>query len=77
MNYDLLDIDRDQDIIIPRALYMTAPSTFHLDIDKLESLYTSDQIISVLKTTRELISNEVCELVANRYSIAVFRRFSL
>lgn len=77
MDYRLLDVERDQDVIIPRALYMTSSTSFNSDIAKLESLYTSDQIIHILKTTKERISNEVCEMVSHRYSIPVFHRFSL
>jgi len=75
MNYFDLDLVLDQDIIIPRALYMTNKSSFKNDIEKLEKIYTPAQIISNLKTTKELISNEVCELVALRYSIPLFQRF--
>jgi hypothetical protein len=77
MDYTLLDADKDQDIIIPRALYMTNFSSFNADIAKLETLYSSEQIITVLKATKERISNEVCEMVSKRYSIPVFHRFSL
>jgi hypothetical protein len=45
---------------------MTNKQTFNQDIQKLEYLYTPTQIIDQLKTTKELISNEVCELVAKR-----------
>lgn len=76
MNYESLDPQRDKDIIIPRALYMTNKNTFDRDIQKLETIYTASQIISQLKSTKELISNEVCELVAMRYSVPVFHRFS-
>ena len=77
MDYTLLDADKDQDIIIPRALYMTNFSSFDSDIAKLETLYSSEQIITVLKATKERISNEVCEMVSKRYSIPVFHRFFL
>jgi hypothetical protein len=75
MNYYDLDLELDQDVIIPRALYMTNKSSFTNDIEKLEKIYTPAQIITNLKTTKELISNEVCELVALRYSIPLFQRF--
>jgi hypothetical protein len=76
MNYEQLNSERDKDIIIPRALYMTNKQSFNEDIQKLEYLYTPTQIISQLKTTKEMISNEVCELVAKRYNIPVFYRFN-
>lgn len=75
MNYENLDTRRDKDIIIPRALYMTNQNSFNSDILKLENLYSPSQIIEQLKNTKELISNEVCEMVAKRYSIPVFHRF--
>lgn len=77
MDYQELDAEQDQDLIIPRALYMTNHSSFDNDISRLESLYSSEQIIKVLKATKERISNEVCEMVSKRYSIPVFHRFSL
>ena len=76
MDYESLDFQQDQDIIIPRALYFTNKKTFDSDIQKLESIYTVSQIIIQLKNTKELISNEVCELVSLRYSIPTFQRFS-
>lgn len=76
MNYERLNSEKDKDIIIPRALYMTNRQTFDRDIEKLEYLYTPNQIVSQLKTTKELISNEVCELVAKRYTVPIFYRFN-
>jgi hypothetical protein len=70
-----LDLKRDRDFIIPRALYMTSRNSFDTDIRKLETLYSSTQIIKHLKSTKEKISNEVCELVAKRYSVPVFHRY--
>lgn len=75
VNIEALDIERDKALIIPRALYMTDKATFNRDIEKLEAIYSSDQIIRYLKSTKEKISNDVCELVAKRYSIPVFYRF--
>lgn len=76
MNPDLLDAESDQDIIIPRALYMTNSSSFNADISKLEGIYSPSEIIRNLKATKELISNEVCKMVAKRYFIPIFHRFS-
>lgn len=76
MNYEHLNSERDKDIIIPRVMYMTNRQTFNQDIQKLENLYTPTQIVNQLKTTKELISNEVCELVAKRYNVPVFYRFN-
>lgn len=76
MNYEHLNSERDKDIIIPRALYMTNRQTFNQDIQKLEQLYTPTQIVNYLRATKELISNEICELVAKRYNVPVFYRFS-
>lgn len=76
MNYENLDAQQDQDIIIPRALFMTNKNTFNKDIEKLEAIYSATEIIKNLKATKERISNEVCELVARRYSIPLFKRYS-
>lgn len=75
MDYEKMNYQRDMDIIIPRALYMTNKNSFDNDIKKLENIYTSSQIIKHLKTTKEFISNEICEMVALRYSIPTFYRF--
>lgn len=72
-----LDIDFDKNIIIPRALYYTKEDSFEQDISKLEEYYSTDEIIYHLKNTKEKISNRVCRIVAERYSIPVFYRFSL
>lgn len=76
MDMKLLDWEQDEDIIIPRAFYMTNKQTFEADIKKLEKIYTPSQIVYQLKNTRELVSNDVCELVARRYAVAPFYRFS-
>lgn len=71
-----LDVDKDRDLIIPRALIATTPSTFMTDIVKLEVLYPKAVIARELKTTKEKISNQVCYLVARRYHVKQFSRFS-
>ena len=76
MDMDRLDVQQDKDIIIPRALFMSNVDSFDTDIAKLESFYSVADIVSNLKTTRERISNKVCELVADRYHIPAFSRFS-
>lgn len=73
---ELLDADADQDLIIPRALFMTNEKSFADDIQKLELIYSSSEIVGILKTTKERISNKVCEMVANRYHIPKFHRYS-
>ena len=70
-----LDVQRDSELIIPRALYMTNKKSFPEDISKLEQLYTSVQIVEQLKKTKEKISNDVCKMIADRYSIPPFYRF--
>jgi hypothetical protein len=77
MDYTKLDLSRDKDIIIPRALYATTPDTFEADIQKLENLYSSKMIVKYLKQTKENISNKICLLVAKRYNVEPFLRFSL
>ena len=71
-----LNADRDSDIIIPRALYFTDRNSFISDISKLETIYPPHQIIEQLRNTKEMISNEVCALVADRYHISPFYRFA-
>ena len=73
---ELLDAERDQSLIIPRALYMTNEQTFNDDIAKLEMIYSSDEIVRNLKSTKEKISNRVCEMVADRYHVPLFHRYS-
>ena len=70
-----LDVQRDSELIIPRALYMTNEESFPQDIARLEQLYTPTQIIDKLKNTKEKISNNVCKMVAKRYSTSPFSRF--
>lgn len=71
-----LDAEKDQHLIIPRALYLTNEKSFDEDIAKLERLYSSDEIVRTLKATRERISNRVCEMVATRYHLPLFHRYS-
>jgi len=75
-DYSQLDAERDRDIIIPRALFFTDNRSFSDDIAKLEKFYRPQQIVQELRNTKELISNEVCAMVAERYSVPLFRRFS-
>lgn len=72
-----LDVDKDRDLIIPRALIATTPSTFTTDIAKLEVLYSKAVIARELKTTKEKVSNQICRLVARRYHVKQFSRFSI
>lgn len=75
MDYSKLNPQKDKDIIIPRAMYVTTSDTFEEDILRLERLYSKDEILNYLKNTKELISNEVCILISERYKIASFARF--
>ena len=77
MDIEKLDANTDKDIIIPRALFATSKDSFLVDILKLESIYSKNEIISQLKITKERISNEVCEMISKRYSIETFHRFKL
>lgn len=77
MDVDKLSAKRDKTIIIPRALFATTQDTFEDDIQKLERVYPKKEILAVLKNTKELISNEVCKLVAKRYRAKPFLRYSL
>lgn len=77
MDYSKLDIEKDKAVIIPRALYATTAETFEADIQLLERLYTSSDIVKYLKQTKENISNKVCLSVADRYHVKAFQRFVL
>jgi formate dehydrogenase maturation protein FdhE len=77
MDYNKLNLSRDKDIIIPRALFATTEETFETDIQKLEELYSAKDIVKYLKLTTENISNKVCISVAKRYNVKPFHRFSL
>jgi hypothetical protein len=77
MDYTKLDLFKDKAIIIPRALYATTPETFETDILKLETIYSSKDIVKYLKLTTENISNKICLSVAKRYNVKPFLRFSL
>lgn len=70
-------LKKDKSIIIPRALFATTKNSFEKDIRKLENLYSHKEIVSILKSTKEHISNEVCTLVAKRYNTEPFFRYSL
>ena len=77
MDYNKLNLSKDKAIIIPRALFATTPETFETDIQKLEELYSTKDIVKYLKLTTENISNKVCISVAKRYNLKPFLRFSL
>jgi hypothetical protein len=77
MDYNKLNLTKDKDIIIPRAMYATTPDTFEEDIKRLEQFYSPRIIVKYLKSTKENISNKVCINVAKRYNVEPFLRFSL
>lgn len=77
MDHSKLNLSKDKDIIIPRALFATTPETFETDILKLEELYSTKDIVKYLKATTENISNKVCLSVSKRYKVKPFLRFSL
>tara|TARA_B100000678_G_scaffold251005_1_gene226129 strand:+ start:594 stop:881 length:288 start_codon:yes stop_codon:yes gene_type:complete len=77
MDANRLSVEKDRSIIIPRALFATTKNSFEKDIQNLEKLYSKNEITSILRNTKEHISNEVCTLVAKRYKIKPFFRYSL
>lgn len=77
MDANRLSVEKDRSIIIPRALFATTKNSFEKDIQNLEKLYSKNEITSILRNTKEHISNEVCILVAKRYKIKPFFRYSL
>jgi len=76
MKIEQLDAERDMAVIVPRALYFTTPKTFNNDIERLEKIYNKNEILRQLKTTKEPLSNKLMALVANRYHVAAFNRFT-
>lgn len=66
MDYSKLSIERDMEIIIPRALFATNELSFDRDITILESFYTKEEILFCLKNTKERISNNVCIMVLKK-----------
>ncbi|RYM33287.1 hypothetical protein ERX46_10095 [Brumimicrobium glaciale] len=74
---DKLSIERDKNIIIPRALFQSKKLTFDKDIENLEHFYSSNEILECLQNTKERISNEVCLLVASKYNAPPFYRYKL
>jgi len=73
---ELLDFANHIDLIIPRALYFTTKETFESNISRLEKIYPPKDILKCIQNTKEMISNEVCELVAKRYNVPVKFRFT-
>ena len=71
-----LDIQRDKCLIIPRALFATDERNFETNIQKLENLYPKETILVILQNTTENISDSVCEMVADRYHVPTFYRYS-
>ena len=76
MKFDQLKADRDRSLIVPRALYFTTPQTFDRDIERLEKIYNKTEILKELKSTKEPLSNKLLALVASRYHVPVFNRFT-
>jgi len=72
-----LSIKSDKNTIIPRMLFSTTKDSFETEITILEKMYSKDEIIESLIHTKERISNEVCRLVADRYTIKPFKRYSI
>ncbi len=73
----MLQLKEDKDIIIPRALFFTSEKEFEKDITTLELYFSKSEILNILKTTKETISNDICKLVASRYSSRPFLRFNV
>lgn len=75
MDCSRLSIERDKAIIIPRVLMTTNEASFYKDIALVESFYNTNEIYSILKDTKERISNNVCRLVSKRYNKPSFSRY--
>ncbi len=65
----------NKDMIIPRALFAANQETLATYSVKLELYYFTTLILKYLKNIKELISTEVCQLVAKRYNVPTFARF--
>lgn len=77
MDVNKLSVKKDKEVIIPRMLLTTNEKTFQEDIAAVEEVYTTNEIYSELKNTKEHISNQVCRMVATRYNKPTFLRFKL
>ncbi|GAB1858223.1 hypothetical protein MHTCC0001_30600 [Flavobacteriaceae bacterium MHTCC 0001] len=75
MDISKLSIKQDKAIIIPRLLLATNERTFKDDILLVEALYNVNDIYTILKTTKERISNQLCKMVAKRYNKPPFLRY--
>lgn len=75
MDISKLSTKQDKALIIPRLLMATTKETFLQDITNVEKLYTTNEIYVTLKNTKERISNNVCRMVATRYSKPTFLRY--
>ncbi len=75
MDVNKLSVKKDKDVIIPRMLLATNEKTFKDDIASVEEVYTANEIYTVLKNTKERISNQVCKMVAARYNKPAFLRY--
>ncbi len=76
MDINKLSVEEDKEVIIPRMLLATNEKTFRKDIASVEKVYTANEIYSVLKNTKERISNQVCQMVAARYNKPTFLRYN-
>ena len=75
MDRSKLSTKEDKALIIPRMLLATTKESFLKDISNLERTYTPKEIYSILKNTKERVSNNVCRMVAQRYDKPVFLRY--
>lgn len=75
MDVNKLSVKRDKEVIIPRMLLATNEKTFKKDIASVEKVFTANEIYSILKNTKERISNQVCRMVATRYNKPTFLRY--
>ncbi|MBP1838769.1 DUF6922 domain-containing protein [Formosa algae] len=75
MDVSQLSIKKDKALIIPRLLLATTKETFENDIKRVETTYSTHEIYTILKNTKERISNNVCRMVAERYNKPTFLRY--
>ena len=75
MDMSKLSTKKDKALIIPRFFVATTKESFIKDITLVESIYSTNEIYSVLKNTKERIGNNVCRMVAQRYNKPLFLRY--
>jgi hypothetical protein len=81
--YITTNIKKYEDLIVSYKIEGKSTELFSIERENLmeteEILYNEliDYIIKYLKSTKERITNTVCEMVAERYNVEAFYRFKI